>query len=395
MSVNKMRVIVVGGFLGSGKTTLLAQAARHFASQGKRICIITNDQAPQLVDTRFLESLNVTVGEVAGGCFCCRFQDLESAANRLFRDSRPDALLTEPVGSCTDISATVLQPIKHFWREWAELSPFSVLADPRRLRQTLDAESNFPDSVRYIIKKQFEEADYIVINKTDLISPDELAELRSKVAATWPGARILEISALLDRGVAEWLAAVIGVQGGGNKIPDVDYDTYARGEAELGWLNATVSLFAHDQRDWRAFALDLIRRIQSELAGRSAEIGHLKLLIASSTGQVVANAASLSDTPTSQGSLETGPGTVDLVINARAHLGPDQLNAIVERSILIAAGEGVEVTNPSLRSFSPAYPKPTHRIEKIVHPLGGNGHQMRCPFIMRSGLTVGKGMDFR
>jgi G3E family GTPase len=45
-----MRVIVVGGFLGAGKTTLMAQAAKHFASEGKRVAIITNDQAADLVD---------------------------------------------------------------------------------------------------------------------------------------------------------------------------------------------------------------------------------------------------------------------------------------------------------------------------------------------------------
>jgi G3E family GTPase len=63
----KLRVIVVGGFLGSGKTTLLAQSAKHLAAQGKRVGIITNDQAAQLVDTQYLAALGVPVGEVSGG----------------------------------------------------------------------------------------------------------------------------------------------------------------------------------------------------------------------------------------------------------------------------------------------------------------------------------------
>jgi Ni2+-binding GTPase involved in maturation of urease and hydrogenase len=301
MSEAKMRVIVVGGFLGSGKTTLLLQAAKHFAAQGRRVGIVTNDQAADLVDTQFLAALNVEVEEVAGGCFCCRFEDLERAASRLFKDIRPDVLLSEPVGSCTDISATVLQPMKQQWGEWAEISPFSVLADPLRLRQTLDASSNFPESVRYIIKKQFEEADYIVINKTDLLSPYELADLRKRVARTWCDARILEISALKDQGVIQWIEAVSSVPSGGNKILDVDYDTYALGEAELGWLNTSISLIAREKTNWEAFALDLIRRIQSELASRSAEIGHLKLLLADSTGQIIANVTSISEKPAVRG----------------------------------------------------------------------------------------------
>ena len=112
-----MRVIVVGGFLGAGKTTLLAQAARHFAAQGKRVGIITNDQAADLVDTHFLAGLGITVEEVSGGCFCCRFEDLEKTASHLLKDMQPDVLLSEPVGSCMDISATVLQPMKQKWGE--------------------------------------------------------------------------------------------------------------------------------------------------------------------------------------------------------------------------------------------------------------------------------------
>ncbi len=125
-------MIVVGGFLGAGKTTLMAQAAKHFAGLDKSVAVITNDQAVDLVDTHFFSALDIVVREVAGGCFCCRFEDLERAAKDLWTTMRPDVLLTEPVGSCTDISATVLQPMKQKWSSWVKFSPYSVLADPRR-----------------------------------------------------------------------------------------------------------------------------------------------------------------------------------------------------------------------------------------------------------------------
>jgi hypothetical protein len=108
------------------------------------------------------------------------------------------------------------------------------------------------------------------------------------------------------------------------------------------------------------------RRIQSELASRSAEIGHLKLLMANSAGQVIANATSIVETPTAQGSMGRDAGPVTLVLNARAHIEPDHLKSIVERSIAAVAGEAVEVSTLSLRSFSPAYPRPTHRIDRVI-----------------------------
>jgi G3E family GTPase len=216
------------------------------------------------------------VEEVAGGCFCCRFEDFERTANNLFQSVRPDVLLAEPVGSCTDISATVLQPMKLQWGSWIELSPFSVLAD--------------------------EEADSLVINKVDLVSAEELAALKAEIESAWPGIKTYQMSALENRGVAEWLEAISGVTNGGRKILDVDYDTYARGEAELGWLNASISLVAQQETDWAVFARDLICRIQQALASHNAEIG-LKLLLSNQDGQVAANVTSLRDVPSVHGSI--------------------------------------------------------------------------------------------
>ncbi len=50
----KTKLILVGGFLGAGKTTLLWEAARRLGAAGQAVGLITNDQAPDLVDTAFL-----------------------------------------------------------------------------------------------------------------------------------------------------------------------------------------------------------------------------------------------------------------------------------------------------------------------------------------------------
>jgi G3E family GTPase len=367
--IGKMHIIFVGGFLGAGKTTLLAQAAKHLAAQGKRVGVITNDQAADLVDTKLLAGSGVAVEEIPAGCFCCRFEDLERTAGHMFEKMRPDVLLSEPVGSCMDISATVLQPMKQRWGKWAEIFPFSVLADPRRLRQVFDdANSSFPDSVRYIIKKQFEEADFVVINKTDLITPEELAALKPNIASVWSDAKILEMSALKDHGVVEWLDTILKAPNGGKKILDVDYDIYASGEAELGWLNASIVLTAHEETNWDSFARELIGRIHGELAGRSAEIGHVKLLVSNAAGIIVASATSIGEKARTKGSIGRGGGGAELIINARAHVEPQVLKSIVESSISAVAGNAIGLSEVHLTSFKPAYPRPTHRFGKVVIP---------------------------
>ena len=83
------QLILVGGFSGAGKTTLLAQASRRLTQRGKRIGLITNDQAPNLVDTAILKESQAAVEEVSGGCFCCHFDDLMTATNRLMETGTP------------------------------------------------------------------------------------------------------------------------------------------------------------------------------------------------------------------------------------------------------------------------------------------------------------------
>ena len=67
--MNKTRFVLIGGFLGAGKTTLIGELARRYLSAGKRVGIITNDQAADLVDTYHLRSQGFDVGEVCRRMF--------------------------------------------------------------------------------------------------------------------------------------------------------------------------------------------------------------------------------------------------------------------------------------------------------------------------------------
>src|SRR5687767_8837699 len=103
----KSRYIVIGGFLGAGKTTAVAQLARRLTDRGLRVGLITNDQGRNLVDTALLRSQGFATEEIAGGCFCCRFNSLLEASRALTAAAAPDVFIAEPVGSCTDLVATV------------------------------------------------------------------------------------------------------------------------------------------------------------------------------------------------------------------------------------------------------------------------------------------------
>ena len=96
------------------------------------------------------------------------------------------------------------------------------------------------------------------MNKTDLLSPAELAELTASLSARFPGTPVLTMSALTGEGVDAWLQWLQTGRPAGGKIVEVDYDTYAAGEAALGWLNASAKLHANARADWAAFAKALL-----------------------------------------------------------------------------------------------------------------------------------------
>ncbi len=126
---NLARYIMIGGFLGAGKTTAVARLAQHLTDHGTRVGLICNDQSSGLVDTTLLRSKGFPVEEITGGCFCCRFNSLLDAADSLTQSSRPDVFLAEPVGSCTDLVATVSYPLRRIYGDRFRVSRPARLLD--------------------------------------------------------------------------------------------------------------------------------------------------------------------------------------------------------------------------------------------------------------------------
>src|SRR5437016_3671993 len=175
--MKRLRFVMIGGFLGAGKTTTIARLARYYQGQGRRVGIVTNDQAGDLVDTTSLRAQGLPVEEVAGACFCCRFDDLVGQVGKLETSQRPDVLLAEPVGSCTDLVATVVQPLKGLYGQRFEVAPYPVFFKPSHGLRILRNESGsgFSPKAAYIFRKQLEEADAIVINRLDELDASTVA----------------------------------------------------------------------------------------------------------------------------------------------------------------------------------------------------------------------------
>jgi Ni2+-binding GTPase involved in maturation of urease and hydrogenase len=356
--------LMVGGFLGAGKTTALLKAAAYLTGRGRRVGLIMNDQSDALVDTALVRAQAFPVEEIAGGCFCCRFNTLTDAAAKLTAESRPDVFLAEPVGSCTDLAATVALPLRHLYADQYRVAPLSVLVDPDRALRVLGVESGraFSPKVEYIYAKQLEEADVLVINKIDRLSPERLALLRSTLEERFPSARIVAISARSGDGVAPWIDGLLDDTPAG-RVLDIDYDTYAEGESLLGWLNCTARL-AGAPVDADQFLKGLATTIHADLAADGIEIAHLKLTLVPPDGQGIAvvNATRTDRDPELAFSLDADVDEAEITVNLRAEADPERLEHAV-RNAANASGDGrATLTIDHLERFRPGRPVPTHRM---------------------------------
>jgi Ni2+-binding GTPase involved in maturation of urease and hydrogenase len=357
MSRPEPLLLLVGGFLGSGKTTLLLAAAARLRARGLRVALITNDQGGALVDTRLAVIAGVATEEVIGGCFCCRFSEFTAAAERLLQYD-PDVILAEPVGSCIDISATILQPLKHYYRGRFRLAPFTVLVDPQKAKELADAQAD--PYTAYLFTNQLAEADLVCCNKSDLHS-------------SCPAPYDMRLSALTGEGVAEWLDEVLaGSRVPGSRLLEVDYGYYAEAEAALGWLNWHAHLRLDGALSPPAVVGPLLDDLEDALSRAEIDIAHLKVFDDAPTGYLKASLCRNGEDPLVQGNLDASPAqTHELIVNLRARAAPERLEAIVKQATGRLPGE---ISVHHLESFRPAAPNPEHRLT-----LEGSQARVRFP----------------
>lgn len=361
-----MRLHLVGGFLGSGKTTAIIQAARAGMARGQVVGVITNDQGKYLVDTTFFRLAQVPAVEVTGGCFCCNYNDLDENLTRLIEAARPDAIFAESVGSCADIVATVVKPLRTLKATSQQPTSFSVFADARLLRRWLSGlEMPFNDDIVYIFDKQIEEAGLLVINKIDLLSTAEIETLQALVQTHYPQKIAIFQSSLTASGIQPWLDSLDATS---LALPEaaleIDYQRYGRGEAMLAWLDASVQVNLAGRQNQNAISA-FISAFRRAIDQQNAAVGHLKFMIESPSGSAKISLPTLVEPGWETLIPEIKGGTVILSVNARVEMDADALSRLFTE-VLQASGLQYEVN--STAAFHPSPPTPTHRASGINTP---------------------------
>lgn len=351
------RIVIIGGFLGAGKTTIINRIAKALHQDGKNVALITNDQGEALVDTQYCAAQGMQVAEVQRGCFCCRFDDFMFSARSLVGRHSPEYILAEPVGSCTDLLATVVAPLKVLYPREFTVAPLIILVDAER---AIGAGFDSDSIGDYLRRHQIQEGELIVLSKMDKVTGEELEQVRDIVGEINPTAEVVPHSSMTGRGLDHILRVIGSDRVSGRTPVHVDYDIYAQAEAELGWYNGTYRFQAH-----RADSYDLATRVLRGVAAQYQpdDIAHAKVMLTSESNAVKISAVLSSITVDSVKGSRYSEGNVVMTVNARIVSSPEVLQMVVRNSVQKA----MEASSLSLEGFedecfSPSRPNPTHRM---------------------------------
>ena len=171
-TLDKVPVTVLTGYLGAGKTTLLNRILTH--EHGKKVAVIVNEFGEVGIDNQLVIDADEEIFEMNNGCICCTVRGdlIRIVTNLMKRRNKFDHLVIETTGLADP--APVIQTffVDEDMREKLDLDAVVTVVDAKHIWQHWDADE---------AQEQIAFADVILLNKTDLVTPEQLNELENRI----------------------------------------------------------------------------------------------------------------------------------------------------------------------------------------------------------------------
>lgn len=180
-----MYVYILGGFLGSGKTSLLMKLTSMYIDRGQRVTLVVNESGDIGVDGATLKGKGYDSVELPNGCICCTLSSsLQDGLHNIVRDIDPDIIMIEPTGLALPHKVKDIVRIAMIDEEATYIIG---VVDVQRFDDLIKKKEDF-------FKRQMHGSDFILINKSDLATPEKIKEVTDWLSSEFPGKNILPIS---------------------------------------------------------------------------------------------------------------------------------------------------------------------------------------------------------
>lgn len=181
-----MQLLIISGFLGAGKTTLIIRLAKEAIAKKLKVAVIVNEVGEIGIDDQLMRQVGLNVWEILGGCICCTLAgDLGNTLDKLINEYRSDLVLLEPSGVAD------LRTINEIIAAYEAGSIFKTckltIVDPLRLPMLMEV-------LTPLITSQIKSAGWILINKEDVASSENMENARRTVSHLNPEAKIISTS---------------------------------------------------------------------------------------------------------------------------------------------------------------------------------------------------------
>jgi hypothetical protein len=260
-----------------------------------------------------------------------------------------------------DLAETVMKPLLDFQRSVQGDTSFSVFCDIRLLKMWLQGEDlPFSDEVVYIFEQQIAEAPLVVLNKCDLLSPEECNTVEREFRRRYPHKSCLSMSASQGTGMEGWLGAIENSKRTEDAVGfAVDYGVYDRGSQQLAWLDESVRLTGENN----SLAITtFLHAFADALRVDHVPVGHVKVFLTDGNEHYKSSLISIDD-----GFADSLPeyfgGEVTMILNGRVQCAPAKLNRMVAGALEIMQKQ----TSTVYMREETAYFRPRVSVERNSH----------------------------
>lgn len=343
--VTRPKYMVTSGFLGAGKTTSMIAFAHEVNKRYGKAAILANDLGAQnIVDADYTATTDILTTQITGNCICYQHENLVDKLNRLAKSGANVIFSDIPGCGIGALDHVYLQLNEREPGEF-DLLPFTCIVDPERLRMIMPegAGLNLPPEMKFLLDAQMAEADLIVLNKIETLTPAQLAERMTFLKETYPNTPVMAMSALTGEGVRE-VVDYLMTHRAAAQHRDIGYgsEAFIAAESLLSWYNRRVYFETENDRniDFNEVIADIFEEVRKNLKKCGGNVPHFKVFASGVDGDYIKASMIGVDYDVEYARKLTGQySALSVIINARAAADSQMMAGIVEDAIEFVCGK--------------------------------------------------------